>query len=296
MSLLRNIIMYLFINLAKPFSRYGFGRLPGTRRAYRYLSKYLIPDGLSTVFYDRLVLDIPRRAYPEMLVSAGDKYVPMFTRVFKNFVTPGTIVVDLGAALGYYTLLAIRGTGPTGHVYAFEPHPESFRLLRLNTARANSTNVTLINAAVTDKEGTIPLYLSTSNPLAHSLGSGRTSNNYINVRTISLDRYMKNTKVDVVKMNIEGSELLALKGMRNIIEQNPNLKMIVELDPKALRGMATSPQEYLDALSYYFDLQVIHMKSDTAAPYRNLAQVTHSLSRWNSVTFLICTRRKHGNS
>ncbi len=285
--------MNLFIQLAKPFGNRGLSRYPGVRGIYRLLSRHLIPEGISTVRYDGFIMDIDRRAYPEMLIGDGSKYLPVETKIFKSMVKPGMTILDLGAAMGYYTLAAARLAGPTGRVYAFEPSPKSFKLLEINVERSGLKNIILVNKAVSNIAGITKLYISKSNPLENSLGRGRASSIFVEVPTITLDGFLGTAKVDIIKMNIEGAEPLVLRGMEGIIEENRNLVMIVEIDPKALRGLGLSQEDYINALQRNFNLQVISMRLGTISPFRGISQIRQELFPRNGTARLICIRRRN---
>jgi len=237
--------MNWFTTLIKPLGNRGLGRLPGLRGAFHIAAKYFVPKGVSTVTYDGLTLDIDNKAYPEMLVGDGRRFLSAEIKAFESLIKPDMTVLDLGAAIGYMTLAAARLVGPQGRVIAFEPAPAAFQLLETNVERARLKNVTVVNKAISDKVGTVNLYISSTQPLANSLNTQRVRpDTVVKVATTTLDEFLGNTTVDVIKMNIEGSELLALKGMKRTIERNPYLQMMVEFDPKAL-GVLTYASKVL---------------------------------------------------
>ena len=285
----------LFLAIARPLKEKGLGKIPGVRAAFLFLSRHgFVPSGVSTVRYDGLELDIDTRMYPEMLIEDRSGHLPIRNLAFKNMVKPGMNVVDVGASIGYYTLVAANLVGSTGRVYAFEPTPTTFELLKRNVERANFKNVTLVEKAVADFVGTTKLHLSKRNPLANSFGIGRTDSNFVEVEVTTLDAFFENTKVDVVKMNIEGAELLTLRGMKNLLERNPNLVMMVEFDPEATEGMGLSVTKYLEELLKNFDLQIALQRKDIVVPFESLKQIQHDLM--TGATHLICTRRINGST
>jgi precorrin-6B methylase 2 len=85
--------------------------------------------------------------------ALGRAYEPMTTLAFHTLVQPGDRVVDVGAHVGYFTLLAARLCGPNGRVFAFEPHPDNFRLLERNIRENGAENVTAVRKAVADRAG-----------------------------------------------------------------------------------------------------------------------------------------------
>ena len=284
--------MNLFLTLMRPFGNRGLGRVSLARQTFRFLVRYLVPTRIHTVKYDGLVLDIDGWAYPEMLISDGSRYTPIESQVFKGSLKEGMTVIDIGAAMGYYTLSATKEVGPSGKVLAFEPSPRNFQLLRRNVERADAKNVTLIECAIADFVGTSKLFLSGTNPLADSLGPGRPNEKTsIEVPVTTLDAYLKNTRVDFIKMNMEGAEPLALRGMQAILKNNPNLVMLVEFDPRAMKGLEEDPEDYLATLLRRFSLQVLLRKKNVFEPFKNLKQIYSGFDYRNGATLLLCRRR-----
>jgi tRNA G37 N-methylase Trm5 len=80
-------------------------------------------------------------------LSVMGSFEPAETELMRQRVRPGATVLDIGANIGYFTLLMARCVGPSGHVYAFEPEPKNFELLQHNVRRNNYANVTCGQAA-----------------------------------------------------------------------------------------------------------------------------------------------------
>ena len=157
-------------------------------------------------------------------------YEPEETEIVKREVGKGDIVVDLGANVGYYTLLLANLVGKDGRVYAFEPDPTNFALLKKNVKVNNYSNVILERKGVLDKTGKSELWLrSDVNKAGHRIVPIDKSIHHskpIEIDVVSLDDYFKDQKIDFVKMDIEGSETMALKGMKNILKGN--VKILIE--------------------------------------------------------------------
>ena len=96
-------------------------------------------------------------------LSIFRSYEPFETSLLTAEVRPGMTIVDIGANIGYYTLLFSKLTGESGCVYAFEPEPKNFALLQQNLSRNNRTNVVAFNLAASDLTGESFLYLSSEN-------------------------------------------------------------------------------------------------------------------------------------
>jgi FkbM family methyltransferase len=160
-------------------------------------------------------------------------------------------VVDVGAHVGTYTLLASRGVGDRGRVFSFEPNPRIFSFLRDNVARtAYRQRVTLCNQAVSDRHGE---HLSFAVPEESSRNSslhfqpGSPGQKVIEVETVSLDQAVgPGGRVDVVKIDAEGAEASVLRGMKRLTLDNPDLLIFMEYAPEHLARAGESIQTMLE--------------------------------------------------
>lgn len=180
-----------------------------------------------------------------LMLSVLSTYERRQTAVMKSDVKEGESVVDLGANIGYYTLLLSRLVGKNGRVFAFEPHPELYQILSENVESNNCTNVTLANKAVADVPGKTSLYLDT-NGSAHCLYDPHNESPFIQTESVVLDDYLHedSSSVTFVKLDIEGFEMKALEGAAGIL-RNQGLRIITEFNPHKLRGAGNSPEQYL---------------------------------------------------
>lgn len=165
----------------------------------------------------------------------------------------GDTVLDLGANVGYYTVLAARVVGAEGRVYAFEPDPESFAILEQNVLLNDLTNVVLEQKAVADEAGAITLYLSERNRGGHRIYETEEARTAIPIEAVALDDYFGagQKKIDFVKIDTQGAEASILNGMKGLIGANPGVRMAVEFWPCGLRGIGSSGEELLGFLESY---------------------------------------------
>jgi len=193
-------------------------------------------------------------------LSVRGVWEPFGTEVFKKQIKEGDIVLDIGAGIGYFTLIAARSVGNTGKVYAFEPEPTNYSIVEKNIQLNRYHNVILIQMAVSNKNGKCKFYLDKKDLGKHSLfGNGK---DFIEIRTTRLDDYFKDEKIDFIKMDIQGAEWLALKGMVSILKRNKNIKIYTELDPASLRKSDTEPQKYMKMLmDFGFNLYEINERT-----------------------------------
>jgi FkbM family methyltransferase len=150
----------------------------------------------------------------KILRILGGTYEPEQTRLFQQRITAGATVLDIGAHVGYYTLLASALVGPNGRVVAFEPNPENHGFLRRHMRLNDVTNVTMEDVAVSDSTGTASFAFGTGS------GTGRLAEHgVLEVRTVRLDEYCREQGVepDVLKIDVEGAELTVLRGADEVI-------------------------------------------------------------------------------
>lgn len=170
-----------------------------------------------------------------LLLSTGS-YEPDVTSAIAYLIGPGDVFVDAGANNGFFSLVASQLVGPTGVVHSFEPNSIVFSRLKTNVTLNHLNNVQLHNEALSDQDGSALLDMRFPEDGLASLVSWRrkrieqTDNgfNIVKVPTKKLDSIIANTPVSLIKMDVEGAELLALQGAKNIISKNPNLKVIME--------------------------------------------------------------------
>lgn len=184
------------------------------------------------------------------LLSHGD-WEETESRIFSSSLKPGMTFVDVGANIGYYTLLAARLVGSQGRVFAFEPCPGNFQLLQRSVRANGHTNVTLVPKAVSDHSGLAILQLDQNSSGGHSLSGFRGGARSIDVETISLDEYFAGYAgaIDVVKTDTEGADPAVFRGMRGLLERNPGLVLFTEFYPRAIQGMGYLPEGYLRDLT-----------------------------------------------
>lgn len=169
----------------------------------------------------------------------------------RRLLRPGMTVVDLGAHVGYYSRLFSDIVGPTGRVFAFEPNPENLAMLRGNLRHRRYSNVEILPCAASDNVGSSRLFVSPGHS-NHSLIPGFTAAEAtIEVETTSIDAFVENraiSSIDFIKIDVEGSETLALSGMAETIRKSPGLCALIEFNPLALRSAGTTPECFLNLI------------------------------------------------
>lgn len=219
-----------------------------------------LPDRVITAGNNWLYL--PKRSVMASAILLHGGYEPATTSVFQELVQPGMTVVDAGAHVGYFTLLAAGLVGETGRVYAFEPEPENYALLVKNVEVNGYRNVVCLQRAVSNKPGDAKLFVGRDSG-GHSLYPPvrRVTTWGIPIETTSLDDFFRKEgwpPVHLIKMDIEGAEWFALEGMREVVRQSNNLKLIVEFFPDHIRAAGVEPAALLNRLQHMgFSIRVI---------------------------------------
>lgn len=164
----------------------------------------------------------------------------------KSIVHAGDNVIDIGANMGVYTLKFSQLVGKTGHVYAFEPIPESFYLLTAHINLCQHKNVTLLNMAASDKVIIAPMTIPHGNNRlrnyyrASLVASGaEVGQDVVRVLCCPLDVLHLPQRIRLVKIDVEGHEAAVLDGMKGLIERDKPV-LIVESIPSAISEWLSS--------------------------------------------------------
>jgi FkbM family methyltransferase len=139
------------------------------------------------------------------------------TRLFERHVRPGATVLDVGAHVGYYTLLSAVLAGPSGRVHSFEPNPQNADFLRRHVRINRLDSVRVEQAAVSDREGTARFDFGTGSGTGHLADAGA-----LEVRTLRLDDYCAQHALApaALKIDVEGAEMSVLQGARDMLARH----------------------------------------------------------------------------
>ena len=168
----------------------------------------------------------------------------------KKILHPKMIVINIGANVGFYSLLSAKLVGSMGKIFAFEPGVNALEFLELNVQINNYSNMTIIPKAVSNFTGNSDLHIHesiTGNSL-FPLGEGESKT--ISVPTISIDKFLeeKDIQIDLLIIDAEGAEQFILEGSQNIFKTNPKLNVILEFNPKSLKLAGTDAKSFLELI------------------------------------------------
>ncbi|MCY3832402.1 MAG: FkbM family methyltransferase [Chloroflexi bacterium] len=234
--------------------------------AMHRLMRGVVLPGLERATGTQTIADDPFWFRLELLTGQHERET---RRLLERLAAPGMVALDVGAHIGYHSRLLARLAGAEGRVIAFEPHPRSFEALRHNTR--DFANVTALQLAASESAGSADLHdylmMSASGSLHYDaslaeeqrarMGAGdvapRGGSDFepqrYPVRTVAIDDCLAElgiARVDLVKMDIEGAELAALRGMRRTIAESPRLALVMEYNPGALAAFGHEPVAALD--------------------------------------------------
>jgi FkbM family methyltransferase len=202
------------------------------------------------------------------------QWEPGMTKVFTKTVKSGMTFIDIGSHMGYYTVLAGSCVGTTGRIFAFEANPKIFETLFKNVFVNGLLGTTKIeNKAVYSHSTKLKF-----NTLKRASGGNSIvefSDAYkdmykeeiqsFELDAISLDDYFSELpkKVDVMKIDAEGSEPYVFDGMKELIKNNDKLTIFCEFDMGLISGARSSPKEFLEKIvSWGFRIQKIQSDSN----------------------------------
>jgi FkbM family methyltransferase len=209
-------------------------------------------------------------------------YEPIEAYLFHRLLEPGMCVIDAGANIGQYTLIAAQKVGSEGQVHAFEPIPHNYKTLDLHLRINNLDRRVQANAcALWDSSRNITLNLAagdlSDNATNFSISDHGDIVETFECRAVRLDDYARGQglgSVDLIKMDIEGAELFALRGGRELLESS-RPTILLEINRAHSQALGYEPEAIWDLLkSYgYTSLHTIGHTPETSSRLESLVDV-----------------------
>ncbi len=156
---------------------------------------------------------------PSML---NGNYENKLIAIFQALARPGDTIIDVGANIGIYSIIGSKVVGDKGRIYAFEPEPGNYNLLKHNLQLNSCSNVKPIQKAVGEKKGKLSLFLAKNSTGTHSLinKSNHEVEGEIEVDVVSLDKELsKVDKISILKVDVEGYEPIVFRGAKSILKK-----------------------------------------------------------------------------
>ncbi|MBM4166174.1 MAG: FkbM family methyltransferase [Ignavibacteria bacterium] len=286
----------LFFSLFRFFQRIlkgsGLGKIPFLKKLRDFIYNLFRPKSVTQIEIEGIKLFVdPEDEAIGKLFLVHTRYEPTETDLIKSILKSRMTLVDIGANIGYYSILASKCVGEKGKVFCFEPAPSNFSFLQRNIVANNARNITAVQKAVSDKKGTLELFMDEHLSGGHQIFNSGLKSKSVQVETISIDEFFQNqnTKIDLLKIDIEGAEMYALKGMKQTFAANPQLKLVTEFYPTMIEQCGFSPQQYLNELrAIGFSLSIIDEEKKKI--YKANDEEIFSVASIDGTTNLICER------
>jgi len=266
-------ISLIYQKCGKLFSGTGISKNKNTRKLIDYFNTKLKQEFVE-INGNKIYLDNS----DSLFLSVHGHHEKTETNLVIKEIKNGDTVIDIGANIGYYTLLFAKLVGPNGKVYAFEPEPNNFKLLKKNIDVNSYHNVIIEQKAISNKNQEETLYLSNSSTANH-LYKPEKNIPSLQIKSITLDEYFKNSnqKINFVKIDISGAEPLAIEGMEKTLSKNPNCKIMQEWWPDAIKKYNVEPDTHLRRLE---ELGYIFYEIDDKQEKLNLINIDSLLKKY----------------
>jgi FkbM family methyltransferase len=184
-------------------------------------------------------------------IKAGQAYEMDVSRIFKKVLRPGDIAVDIGANVGWFSMLAASLVGPSGKVFSFEPSISNVTKLKANADLNNFKNIEIVGAAMSDGIRTAIFYLNPDGNGGHALWdmhiNTKKKSELVTIKTTTIDERFSSLAPRLIKIDTEGHENRVLAGATKVLKSGITPFIISELHGPGLSKFGDS-QESLRAL------------------------------------------------
>ena len=202
-------------------------------------------------------------------IEQTKQYEPYVAAQVRRMLQPGHVFVDVGANIGYFTLLAAALVGKGGRVFAFEPNPDNCRLLRQSLAQNAFDHVTLYEKAVAESAQQLSLSggsVDSNARLMHARELVGRKGHFTQVEAVTLDDALRDLeRLDLLKIDIEGAEPRAWLGMQDVLRKHHPV-LITEYAPDLIRLTSdVEPLSYLHQLCQEHAISIIDRSGNVRA-------------------------------
>lgn len=217
------------------------------------------------------------------------------TEVIKSLLRPGDTFIDVGANVGWYTLVASKAVGDRGRVIAFEPAPGSLEVLVRNVKENGVRNTKVEGKALSNKPGKLRLHIGATNKGHNSILGSTATDGFVDVEAVTLDDYLRTVdgRVRLIKIDTEGAEGFILEGMRETFDRNPQMKVVMEYHPSLMRQAGFDPATIVSGF-YRRGYEVLAIEPGTGKTIpikeNRLADLTAELEKGQAFVNLLVTR------
>lgn len=285
---MKNLLLRIYKKLVKTFTGYGLIKIYPIRVMHSLINSVLIPK---YVMVDGHKMYLDRE--DSLNISTGENYKPLETKVISDEIHTGDTVLDIGANIGDDTLTLAKIVGPKGKIYAFEPDPENFRLLEKNVNVNKYNNVVSVESAVSNRNGKLKLYLSENNKADHRIYASHDNRKFVEVKSVVLDTYFKNkkTKINVVKIDVQGAEMMAFEGMAKLLRKNSYPKILTEFWPIGLKRCGSTSSIFLKFIrNLKYDIYYLDEKRNVVKKVTDRYLLNNFTEKNEKFANLVCKR------
>lgn len=199
---------------------------------------FIIPDKYFLINYYGGKIYLNLKESPMMLRRALGVFEYWKTRLLTDLIKPNMTIVDVGVNKGYYSLLFAKLMNDKGKVLSFEPNPDNCFWIRKSIEVNGYKCIKLYQCALSDKEGLATFYLGKKSgwgSLFYS-SSARPDRKKITVKTRKLDDILDEEGIDgidLIQIDVEGADLLVLKGAKDTLKKSKNVKLTMDIDVRS---------------------------------------------------------------
>ena len=221
--------------------------------------------------------------FVDRTIFCTGEWEPRETALIADLLKPGDVFIDVGANIGYFTVLASRLVGATGKVIAIEANPRTFKRLEANVALNRCANVDLCHVAAGEVLGFATMFEREPGNAGGDQVNFAAAAAIASIKVERIDRLVGKQPVRLIKLDVEGAEAKALRGASGLLERADAPDLVFEFTPAFLAGMGDDPRELIDLLEQLgYRLQVIGDSGNSPADERIYAATQ---------TYLYCTKR-----
>jgi FkbM family methyltransferase len=165
---------------------------------------------------------------------------------------PGGVFVDVGANIGYFSILASKKVGKSGKVYSFEPSRREFNRLQYAKSLNKADNLILYNMALSDENGFVELSVSEYHTGTNQIVANVSETSVVEkIKCARLENMIPNQSIDLLKVDVEGAELMMLRGCESLLQEKLIKQLIVEITPSFLLRFGDTKEALYSFLSQY---------------------------------------------
>ena len=228
-------------------------------------------------------LNLDLAQFVDRTIYCTGEWEPLETALIGKLLQPGDVFVDVGANIGYFTLLASRRVGPAGRIIAVEANPRTFKLLEANVEMNGCTNVALHNVAAGETAGFATMFEREAGNAGGDQVDFTAAASLASLPVQRLDTLVGELPVRLIKLDIEGAEAKAMRGATGLLERADAPDLVFEFTPKFLAGMGDDPRELIGLLERLgYRLKTIGYAGPSPVDERIYAA---------EQTYLYCTKR-----